>query len=492
MPDHAPHAFARQIRAIAPPTIRRYEWARIVSPGDHRAAERASGRVVASVVAEHSPPSTLPIVESARAMAIRPASPRSVRPRGRVSDINRSASTLIGSTLTIRDLFATMARMPTLIGSTEAASTLGITKPTLYAYVSRGLLTRQVAVDGRTSLYDRTEIESLANRSRRRTITERPSIDVQIATGITRLHDDSPTYRGHRVVDLVDTHTFEAVADLLLTGTPGGLGAAWHVDRVALARARAVIDAAAPVTPVTALALTALALGTADGSGGAAVTARRLLVLAPSVLGGPQRGGIAERLARLWHGRPTPELVDAISRALVLLADHELATSTLAVRVAASVRASPAEAIATGLNVISGQLHGAAGEAVAELFTAAATDGPVEAVRTYLRAGRRLPGFGHTVYRRGDPRFSSLLEAVRRIPDPAGRLAVVDGVLAEAGRSIGQLPNIDLALGALYHVAELPTDAPVFAIARIAGWAAHYDEELGERPVRFRGLSRER
>ncbi len=253
-----------------------------------------------------------------------------------------------------------------------------------------------------------------------------------------------------------------------------------------------MIAAAAPVTPVRALSLTALALGNVDGSRGAAATARRLLVLAPSVLGGPQRGGIAERLARAWHPRPGPELVDAISGALVLLADHELATSTLAVRVAASVRASPAEAIATGLNVISGPLHGAAGQAVAELFAAASADGPVEAVQGYLRDGRRLPGFGHTVYRRGDPRFEPLLAAVRRIPDPAGRLDVVDGVLAEAGRSIGHLPNIDLALGALYHVAELPADSPVFAIARTAGWAAHYDEELGERPVRFRGLSRER
>ena len=82
--------------------------------------------------------------------------------------------------------------------------------------------------------------------------------------------------------------------------------------------------------------------------------------------------------------------------------------------------------------------------------------------------------------------------AVGRIPAPAHRFDVVDGVIAEAGRSIGHLPNIDLALGALYYIADLPRDAPLFAIARIAGWAAHYDEELGERPVRFRGLARHR
>jgi citrate synthase len=109
-----------------------------------------------------------------------------------------------------------------------------------------------------------------------------------------------------------------------------------------------------------------------------------------------------------------------------------------------------------------------------------------------LSGGRRLPGFGHSVYRRGDPRFEPLLAAVRAVPAPPERIGVVDAVIAEAGRSIGHLPNIDLALGALIHVARLPVDAPIFGVARIAGWAAHYDEELGERPVRFRGLSRER
>ncbi len=119
----------------------------------------------------------------------------------------------------------------TLIGASEAAATLGVTKPTLYAYVSRGLVTRQVAVDGRTSLYDRAQIEGLARRARRRPIAERPSIDVQIATAITRLHDDSPTYRGRRVLDLVDTRSFEQVADLLLGGEPIAHRADWRVDR---------------------------------------------------------------------------------------------------------------------------------------------------------------------------------------------------------------------------------------------------------------------
>ena len=380
--------------------------------------------------------------------------------------------------------------MSTLIGANEAAATLGVTKPTLYAYVSRGIVTRQVAVDGRTSLYDRAEVEALAQRARRRPTVERPSIDVQIATAVTRLHDDSPTYRGHRVLDLVGHYSFEQVADLLLTGEPTG-PPDWRVDRAALARACRVVDAAAPVDPLTALSLAARSSEYRSGDDMATV-ARRLISIAPSVLGGPQRGSIAERLTRAWLRRPSPQVVDAVSTALILLADHELATSTLAVRVAASVRTSPPAAIAAGLDVVAGPLHGAASQVAVALFEQASETDPAAAVRSTLADGRRLPGFGHTVYRRGDPRFEPLLTAVRAIPARPERMAVVDGVIREAGRSIGHLPNIDLALGALIHVAGLPTDAPIFGVARVAGWAAHYDEELGERPVRFRGLSRER
>ena len=106
-----------------------------------------------------------------------------------------------------------------------------------------------------------------------------------------------------------------------------------------------------------------------------------------------------------------------------------------------------------------------------------------------LEAGERLPGFGHTVYRNGDPRVGPIMAAVRALPDAAERMPVVDSVVAEAGRVIGHLPNVDLGLGALHHVGGLARDVPLFAVARIAGWIAHYVEALGERPVRYRGLA---
>lgn len=383
-----------------------------------------------------------------------------------------------------------MGGMTTLIGSTEAAATLGVSKPTLYAYVSRGMVSRRTAIDGRTSLYDRAEIETLARRGRRRAPTERPSIDVRIATAVTRLDDDSPAYRGVRVLDLLD-RGFEEVAELVMTGSLRVEPDAWRPDTDDLDRVRTVVEAAGPLPPVTQLALAAIALRE-DDTTSAAPIARRLVSLAPSILGGPADGSVAERLTAAWAPHTPPELVRAVETALVLLADHELATSTLAVRVAASVRTAPALALATGLHAVAGRYHGAASEAAAGLFAEAARSGAGPTIERRLRAGERLPGFGHSVYRDGDPRFRPLLDRVLGVPAPARRLGTVGDVVAEAGRAIGHLPNIDLALGALTHVAGLPTDAPIFAVARIAGWSAHHDEEIGERPVRFRGLARER
>ena len=225
----------------------------------------------------------------------------------------------------------------TSIGAKEAARLLDVTTATLYAYVSRGMLSRAVAVDGRTSLYDRGEVEQLANRSRRRTPAERPSIDVQISTAVTRLDDAGPMIRGHALLELARTHSFEQVAELLMVGELPHEPVRWPVDRIELKRARAIADAASPLDPLSVLSVIASAVGHRFDQEHAADAGRLLLALAPSLSGGPLRGDLAGRLARAWVRRPSPQLVAAIAHALVLLADHGLATSTLAVRVAASV-----------------------------------------------------------------------------------------------------------------------------------------------------------
>jgi citrate synthase len=203
-----------------------------------------------------------------------------------------------------------------------------------------------------------------------------------------------------------------------------------------------------------------------------------------------RRGSVAERLTRQWHPRPPTGLSGAVDKALVLLADHELATSTLAVRIAMSVRTDPYAALAAGLATVSGRLHGSAAAAAAALLTEAEQIGAAAAVARRRAAGERIPGFGHTVYRTGDPRFAPLLESVCTLPDPHHRLTVVDDVMRESAMATMQRPNVDFGLAALAYVSGLDPDVPIFAVARLAGWAAHAVEELAARPVRFRGLAR--
>ena len=379
--------------------------------------------------------------------------------------------------------------MSTLIRSTEAASLLNVSKSTLYAYVSRGRLSRTTAPDGRTSLFSRDEVERLAERSRRTPPGPRATIDVQISSAVTTIDESSVRYRSHDVVDLAAGHRFEDAAELLWSAPGGPIPSAtsWPAlappDRTGIA-------------PIEALRLSAIAkIATAshvladlhpDDSAGDA--ARRLLLAVPVVLGSHRRTGrYAQRVAAAWCARATSELVDAIDMALVLLADHELATSTLAVRIAASVRASPYVAFTAGLACMDGALHGAASAEANRFLAACGHDDPATVIARLRLDRQPVPGFGHKVYRGVDPRFTPLLDCVRLLdPDTA---ALVDAVVTEAGRVMSPLPNVDLALGALTMAAGLSPNTPIFAIARIAGWGAHYEEEVAEAPVRFRGVA---
>ena len=190
--------------------------------------------------------------------------------------------------------------------------------------------------------------------------------------------------------------------------------------------------------------------------------------------------------------QPAPGLLDALRAALVLLADHELAASTLAARVAASVRADPYAVVATGLGAVGGALHGGASLG-AETMLAAAQDAAAvpRVVGGLLRRGERVPGFGHFVYRGGDPRAGLLLAMVRSAVPASPRLAVVDAVLAEMHRRALPEPNIDFALAVLATCAGMIRGAGevIFAVARTAGWLAHALEEYAaSTPLRPRAV----
>ena len=383
--------------------------------------------------------------------------------------------------------------MTLYVGSREAARRLGIRRESLYAYVSRGEIARRAAIDGRTSLYSVDDINRLLDRRRgRQAPSSRPSIDVQITSAITQLDEQAVRYRGHDVSELCRSASFEQVAELLWTGSLPATTRVWPVAATDdVAACRAAIDAVGPRATALQrmLALTPV-LGARHPHDDAATAARRLITMVPALPPGSRTGSVAVRLSRAWHRRPSTELVVAIDRALVLLADHELATSTLAARVAASGRAPAYASMAAALATLTGELHGSSAAAAARLLGDAAERGAEAAIRNRLDAGQRVPGFGHTVYRTGDPRLEPLLEVVRRLPDPTSRLRVVDDVLAEASVRLTPRPNVDFGLAALAYVGGLDFDVPIFAVARLAGWVAHINEELAERPLRFRGLAK--
>lgn len=385
--------------------------------------------------------------------------------------------------------------MSRFVGATEAARQLGVQKATLYAYVSRGLVERRVAVDGRTSLYSVDHLEALAERGRlRRPVHARPSLDVQIVTAVTELDEAGPRFRGRDAAVLARTASFEQVAELLWSGA--------LLDRVDWPPpderdVAAALRAARPVGSggVGAMMAAALALAHRHPGDSPPAAARRLLGVLPDVLARRRPvvspdPRVAARLAAAWDPDAGPALASAVKRALVVMADHELATSTMAVRLAASVRSGPYDAVVAGLAVVRGPLHGSAAAESHRFLVDCERAGAAAAVAARLAAGERLPGFGHKIYAGDDPRLGPLREAIALLPDPHGRARLVEDVIAEAGARVTKRPNVDLGLGALTFVAGLPADLPLFAVARIPGFIAHHVEEWTERPVRYRGIAR--
>jgi citrate synthase len=391
------------------------------------------------------------------------------------------------------------------IGAAEAARQLGIKQASLYSYVSRGVLTRRTGQDGRASMFDPGEVESLARRGRPRRAPG--ATELIIESELTEIAGDRLWYRGREATVLATSRTFEEVAGLLWTGSldDPGPAAPWRATSEAIAVGSAAQAALPPGTlPLERLQVIVPALAATDPlrlqlDAPAVIAAARALIaglvdcLPPAGAGGAADDSIAARLAtRLCPHPEQPRLTATLQAALVLLADHELAASTLAARVAASVRADPYAVVATGLGAVGGALHGGASLG-AELMLASARD-PSDVPRVVgelLRRGERIPGFGHFVYKTGDPRSVLLLAMTRDLAAGSPRLAVADAVLAEARRRALPEPNIDFALAALAGAAGMIRGAgeAVFAVARSAGWLAHALEEYArKRPIRPRGV----
>ena len=387
------------------------------------------------------------------------------------------------------------------IGAEAAAERLGVKTATLYAYVSRGVLRRRRGPDGR-SVFDPAEIERLARRGRPR--GPRPSSELIVESAITSLGDDRPYYRGRDAVELAASWEFERVARLLWTGSDDDDGGGpWRASAVAVAAGRAAQSGLpAEVLPLERLQVITPALAAVDPlrlnrDPSVVVLIGQSLIagMVDCLPGDSTADGIARRLwDKLTPGPAgrTPDLADVLRAALVLLADHELAASTLAARVAASVRADPYGVVSTGLGVVGGPLHGGASlSAEAMLAEADGASEAQHAVGRRLRRGDRIPGLGHTVYKATDRRATALMELIRTAAPEHPRLVVAEAILSESRRRRLPEANVEFALAALVSVAGMVPGAgeAIFAIARTAGWLAHAMEEYAQaRPMRLRAI----
>jgi citrate synthase len=373
------------------------------------------------------------------------------------------------------------------------------------------LLTSHPAPAGRRSLFDLDEVERLARRSRQGKAVETRMVTV--TTGVTQLTDDGPIFRGRLATDLAVTRSFEDVAEWLWSGpggpptpvdggapsarplwTPVDLGPPPEMDSsdrmrwvvvMAGARDRFRSDLRPGVVTRTASRVAASMVESLPWPRAGGAVEPEVPLLLPDGVEVPD--AVAARLTARLSPTPTSALVRGVNAALVLMADHELATSTMAVRVAASTRADIYDVLLAGLGTIAGPLHGGASQQAYSLLLEARLHGVERAVNDTLRSQRVLPGFGHSVYKHGDARFTVLSGLFGELA-PREDVELLAALVELAADHDIPLPNVDLALAAMALATGMPPDAgrTIFTVARVAGWTAHYLEELAERPLRYR------
>ncbi|MBF9195413.1 citrate synthase [Microvirga terrestris] len=347
-----------------------------------------------------------------------------------------------------------------LTSAEVASSRLGISRASLYAYVSRGLIRSYASPhDPRQRLYALDDVEALMERKarfRRPTVAAATALDwglPVLETSITQIRDGRLFYRGQDAIAITRTATLEDVARLLIGALDGN--AFHHPSPIP----GALTEPAFGPHDFVAQAIRLLSAPSVRETRGAEVAAILRMTAAAATGADPGIQPIHRHLASAW--KAPPQAADAIRRALVLCADHELSSSAFAVRVTASTGASLRNAVIAGLAALSGPYHG----------------GMTERVRAFLNSPGTAPhpAFRHRLYPEGDPRARALLENVPLLASDATTLRVLAGVS-------GGSPSIDVALVVTERAYGLPTGAAftLFAIGRTAGWLAHAIEQRSQ------------
>jgi len=197
----------------------------------------------------------------------------------------------------------------------------------------------------------------------------------------------------------------------------------------------------------------------------------------------PSRSLAWNLLRGIRGGEPEPQHVRDLDVCLVLHADHELNASAFSARVTASSLSGVYSSVMAAIGTLKGPLHGGANEAVMRMLGEIGTPDRLEGyLDEQLASGGKIMGFGHRVYREGDPRAKILKRMSARLTQSVGRgelyemSARLEDLMAERK---GLIPNVDFYSASVYTALGIPTDlfTPIFAASRIAGWCAHVLEQ---------------
>lgn len=383
------------------------------------------------------------------------------------------------------------SRRPRHLTSAEAAARLGVSRGSLYAYVSRGRIHAETDPrNPRASRYLAADVERLRDQKEARLhpdVAARKTLAWGIpvlASSLTLIDDGKLYFRGRDVLALARHAPFEDVVRLLWS--PDGT-----LDLPAESISRRCREALRQqrTLPTWHRLQAILPFAAADdaaafdtGSARAAAAGWRILNLLTAAATrqiAPASQPIAAKLAKGWRVRARAA-VRLINLSLVLCADHELNVSAFAVRVAASTGTSPYDAVAAGLAALRGPRHGGDTERVESfLDEAGAPKGVRCAMAERLRRGESIPGFGHPLYPDGDPRARAIFAAVET-EFPTSKAAAFLRAVRSAGRTLlGDHPNLDQGLVIMRRALGLPRGSALvlFALGRTAGWMAHAMEQ---------------
>jgi citrate synthase len=374
------------------------------------------------------------------------------------------------------------------ISALEASRRLAVSRATLYAYVSRGYIRSQAAPGStRTRVYSLDDVGRVRRQSEERRQPEKAAAHALdwgmpvLESAISFIDDGRLYYRGHDAVALSRSRGLADVASLIWLGR---FDAASVTQRSQSRRLPRTLDVTAPFM---ARAQATLARASA-GDGGAsdlrpdavAATGWHILQLLASTAGGSgfRESQIEAGLARAW--RTNAASVGLLRSALILSADHELNVSSFTARCVASAGSTPYAVAIAGLAALEGVRHGGTGARVDSMLQAIRRERSLpRAIANRLRRGEPIDGFGHPLYRDGDPRAKALLAQLVEEHRRSSELAFVLDVVDATSAATGHHPNIDFALTAVARVLRLPPHSglTLFAIGRTIGWIGHAIEQ---------------